>query len=104
MNTSPEFDLAIVGGGIAGPPLAAALADSGLRIVLIERSTKPLDTTRGDQLQPSTCEYMERWGVLNMLLACGAEKRLGSRWMTDQGELICETPVDQLDIPADTAT
>jgi 2-polyprenyl-6-methoxyphenol hydroxylase-like FAD-dependent oxidoreductase len=99
MNEHSKYDLAIVGGGIAGPALAAALADSGLNIVLIERSTKPLDTTRGDQLQPATCEHMEHWGVLDMLFERGAEKRLGSRWMTATGETLCETPVDKLDIP-----
>jgi len=38
-TTTLDCDLAIVGGGIAGPALAAALADDGYRIVLIERSS-----------------------------------------------------------------
>ena len=33
-----DYDLAIVGGGIVGATLACALKDSGLRVVLIERS------------------------------------------------------------------
>lgn len=94
-----DCDLAIVGGGIAGPALAAALADSGQRIVLIERSAEPLDTARGDHLQPVTCESLERWGVLEMLLAQGAERRLGAHWQTAGGESVLQVRVDDLPIP-----
>lgn len=94
-----DADIAIIGGGIAGPALAAALADSGYRIVLIERSTRPLDTVRGDQLQPSTCEHLDRWGVLQMMIDQGAERRLGSRWQTAEGELIVENRINELPIP-----
>ncbi len=94
-----DCDIAIVGGGIAGPALAAALADSKYRIIMVERSTKPLDTVRGDQLQPATCEHLERWGVLDMLLARGAERRLGSRWKTAAGQLVLNARVDNLPIP-----
>jgi 2-polyprenyl-6-methoxyphenol hydroxylase-like FAD-dependent oxidoreductase len=93
-----ECDLAIVGGGIAGPALAAALADDGHRIVLIERSAEPLDTARGDHLQPVTCESLERWGVLDMMLAHGAEKRLGARWQTPDGQVVLDARVDNLPI------
>ncbi|PLK24374.1 FAD-binding oxidoreductase [Novosphingobium sp. TH158] len=37
----PRFDIAIVGAGMAGASLAAALADSGSRIVLIEAEGQP---------------------------------------------------------------
>ena len=89
-----DADIAIIGGGIAGPALAAALADSGYRIVLLERSTRPLDTVRGDQLQPSTCELLDRWGVMQMMMDRGAERRLGSRWQTAEGELIVENRIN----------
>jgi len=95
----PDFDLAIVGGGIAGPALAAAVADAGYRTVLVERSAEPLDTARGDHLQPITCELLERWNVLQAMFARGAERRLGSRWQLPDGELILDAPVDELPIP-----
>ena len=97
--TTRECDLAIVGGGIAGPALAAALADDGYRIILIERSAEPLDTARGDHLQPMTCESLERWGVLDMMLAGGAERRLGARWQTPDGQVVLDARVDDLPIP-----
>jgi len=94
-----ECDLAIVGGGIAGPAMAAALADDGYRIILIERSAEPLDTARGDHLQPITCESLERWGVLDMMLAHGAERRLGARWQMPDGQVVLNVRVDTLPIP-----
>jgi 2-polyprenyl-6-methoxyphenol hydroxylase-like FAD-dependent oxidoreductase len=98
-TTTLDCDLAIVGGGIAGPALAAALADDGFRIVLIERSSEPLDTARGDHLQPVTCESLERWGVLEMMMVRGAERRLGARWQTPGGQVVLEVRVDNLPIP-----
>ena len=94
-----ECDLAIVGGGIAGPALAAALSERGYSIVLIERSADPLDTARGDALQPVSCESLERWGVLDKMFARGAERRCGARWLTHNGQLVFDVAVDQLDIP-----
>lgn len=94
-----ECDLAIIGGGIAGPALAAALADCGYRIVLVERNAGPLDTARGDHLQPATCEWLERWGVLDSMFKRGAERRCGARWQTRDGELVLDVRVDDLDIP-----
>ncbi len=92
-------DIAIVGGGVAGPALAAALAGSGRRIVLIERSADWPDTARGDHLQPVSCERLARWGLLDDFFTAGAERRLGSRYLDPDGELVLHAPVDELDIP-----
>ena len=76
----------IIGGGIAGPALAAALHDRDLSVTLLERSEAPLDTARGDHLQPRTLEILEDWGILPALLAAGAEQRRGTRWFDEHGE------------------
>jgi len=99
MSTDSDCDLAIVGGGIAGPALAAAVADAGYRTVLIERSAEPLDTARGDHLQPFTVELLQRWGVLDAMFERGAERRLGSRWRMPDGEVVVDARVDGLPIP-----
>ena len=78
--TETAKTILVIGGGIAGPALAAAVADAGYRTILIERSADPLDTARGDHLQPFTCEALQRWGVLDAMFERGAERRLGSRW------------------------
>ena len=71
-------DVLIVGGGISGAALAARLAPLGWNIVLIERNPDPIDTARGDHLQPYTAELLDRWGLLDNFMAAGAEKRMGN--------------------------
>lgn len=94
-----DYDVAIVGGGIAGPAMACALAPTGWRVLLVERSADAIDTARGDHLQPKTCEWLADWGVLDDLWALGAEKRLGARYLMPDGEVVLHVPVEQLDIP-----
>lgn len=99
MPESRAVDVVIVGGGIAGPALACALAPTGASILLVERDPAPPDTARGDHLQPRACEWLAEWGVLDTLLELGAERRLGSRYLDPDGALVLHAPVDQLDIP-----
>ena len=95
LKTSDHVDLCIIGAGIAGAALAAALADSGLRILLLERRLGPLDTARGDHIQPSLIPVLSRWGVLDALLDSGAEKRVGTRWFAEDREPIVTVGVPE---------
>lgn len=79
-ETLKQADVGIIGAGIAGAALAAALADSGLSVVLLDRREGLLDTARGDHIQPSLLPVLSRWGVLEHLLKAGAEQRVGTRW------------------------
>ena len=94
-----ETDVLIIGGGIAGPALACGLKDRGYRVILVERSNEPLDTARGDHLQPFSCEILDRWNVLDRFLEAGAEKRLGTRWYSHRGEELLNVKLDDLPIP-----
>lgn len=94
-----ETDVLIIGGGIAGPALACVLRESALKVMLVEKSDAPLDTARGDHLQPITCEILERWGVLDDLFRNGAEKRCNSIWQTPDGEQLMNSAIGELDIP-----
>ena len=104
MNTShgEEFvaaDVLIVGGGIAGPALAARLAPTGWNIILVERNAGAIDTARGDHLQPYIAELLDRWGLLERFIAAGAEKRRGTVWKSVEGEVLLDGAVDDLAIP-----
>jgi len=90
-----NVDLAIVGAGIAGSALAAALADTGLSVVLIDKRNSPLDTARGDHIQPSMLDVLEKWGVLDRLIKAGAERRHGTRWFDAAGHKILSVPVPE---------
>lgn len=92
-------ELLIIGGSISGAALAARLAPLGLNTVLVERQDGPIDTARGDHLQPYTAELLEQWGLLDSFMAAGAEKRLGTLWKTVDGELLLDGAVDGLHIP-----
>ena len=91
-----ETDIVIVGGGIAGSALACALRNSSFRIVLVECRAKPLDTARGDHLQPYTVELLEHWGVLETFFERGAEKRNGAEYRTSCGEVLLSCSYDEL--------
>lgn len=66
MNTE-SADVVIVGGGIAGSALAAALAADGYEALLLERQTVYRDKVRG--------EVINCWGVAE-LLELGLEKQI----------------------------
>jgi 2-octaprenylphenol hydroxylase len=95
--TSRHFDIAIIGSGIAGGALAVALKDSGLSVLLLDRRAGPLDTARGDHIQPVTQPVLSRWGVLDRLMEAGAEQRVGTRWFYSEGAHIVTVPVPQRD-------
>ena len=92
-----EVDIGIIGSGIAGASLAAALADSGLSVALLDRRKEPLDTARGDHIQPAVQPLLERWGVLEAMLAAGAEYRAGTRWFDAKGSHLLTVPVPQIE-------
>jgi 2-polyprenyl-6-methoxyphenol hydroxylase-like FAD-dependent oxidoreductase len=67
MSDMAGYDVAIVGGGIAGSALATVLAADGMEVLVLERQTSYRDKVRG--------EVMVCWGVAE-LLRLGLEKPL----------------------------
>ena len=64
-------DVVIVGGGIAGSALAAALASAGLDVLLLERQTTFRDKVRGEYMHPWGVAEAIRLGVEGVLFAAG---------------------------------
>ena len=59
---SYDYDIAIVGGGLAGLTLAMQSADAGYRVILFEKENYPFHKVCGEYIS------MESW---NFLIRCG---------------------------------
>jgi len=68
-----DFDIVIIGGGLAGASLAAALAESGVRLALIERKVPPSPGADWDSrvyaLTPASRAFLDRIGAWRRLEA-----------------------------------
>lgn len=66
-----DYDVAIVGGRVAGASTALLLARAGLRVVVIERSRAGSDTVSTHALMRGGVLQLARWGVLPQVVAAG---------------------------------
>jgi 2-polyprenyl-6-methoxyphenol hydroxylase-like FAD-dependent oxidoreductase len=66
-----QYDVVIVGGGIAGPALAGQLAPAGLSVLLLERQVAFLDRVRGEYMQPWGAAELQRLGLEETILEAG---------------------------------
>ena len=62
----------MVGGGVAGSSLGAALAGAGLAVLIVEREPQFRDRVRGDALFPWGVVELARLGLAGLLPASGA--------------------------------
>jgi flavin-dependent dehydrogenase len=58
-----EWDVAVVGGGIAGSTAAALMARHGLRIILLEKAGFPRQKVCGEFLSPEGADVLRRVGA-----------------------------------------
>jgi 2-polyprenyl-6-methoxyphenol hydroxylase-like FAD-dependent oxidoreductase len=70
-DSNSNFDVVIVGAGIAGGALATALARSGISVLLLEKTRFHQDRVRGESMVPWGVNEAVRLGVLDVLLAAG---------------------------------
>lgn len=70
---TPDADVIIVGGGIAGLGLACALSNYDLRILLLEKRQRSAGIHRGDSLVPKNTALLARWGILDAFYQAGAQ-------------------------------
>ncbi len=66
-----DYDVAIVGGRVAGASTALLLARAGLRVAVLERSRVGSDTVSTHALMRGGVLQLSRWGVLPDLVAAG---------------------------------
>src|SRR5215510_10069845 len=70
-----EYDLIVVGGGIAGASLAQRMAKSGLHILVLEQETEFRDRIRGECLQPWGIGEARQLDIAETLRTCANEMR-----------------------------
>ncbi|PRX12032.1 2-polyprenyl-6-methoxyphenol hydroxylase-like FAD-dependent oxidoreductase [Actinoplanes italicus] len=78
-----NFDVIVVGARCAGSPLATLLARRGYRTLLVDRDTFPSDTVSTHVLHPPGVSALQRWGLLDAVVATGAPPV--GRYSTDFG-------------------
>ena len=69
---SRAYDAIVVGARCAGSPTAMLLARSGHRVLVVDRATFPSDTTSTHLIHPPGVAALERWGLLDPVLATGS--------------------------------
>jgi flavin-dependent dehydrogenase len=65
------YDAIVVGARCAGAPTAMLLARAGARVLLVDRARFPSDTISGHAIKPGGVGYLQRWGLLDAVLATG---------------------------------
>jgi 2-polyprenyl-6-methoxyphenol hydroxylase-like FAD-dependent oxidoreductase len=68
---SKIYDAVVVGARVAGSPTAMLLARKGYDVLLVDRATFPSDTVSTHLVHPPGIEALERWGLLDSLVATG---------------------------------
>jgi squalene monooxygenase len=58
-----DYDVIVVGAGIAGPGIAVGLAKKGRRVLVIERDLSEPDRIVGELLQPGGVEALKQLGI-----------------------------------------
>lgn len=85
-----ECDLVIVGAGVAGGSLAAALKDIDLDVVLLDTQPKIPQINKGDHLAPPVVRYLDSLGILDNFEKRGAFHVHEWRAFDPEGDLLAE--------------
>ena len=67
-----QYDLAIIGGGIAGASLGRSMAEAGARVLILEGVNRFTDRVRGEGLLPWGGGEIERLGLKDCFAKAGA--------------------------------
>jgi 3-(3-hydroxy-phenyl)propionate hydroxylase len=83
-------DVLIAGAGVAGCPMAVALAGQGLTVLLVERAPGPRRIFKGEYLQPAAVHYLNELGFASTFEAhsSAAVQELRFRDLDQKGQVI----------------
>jgi len=101
MSSTPmmteETDVVVVGAGGGGAVLALALAQQGIRTVVLDQAAGPPTGLRGELLQPNGQEVLDRLGVLKNLPEAATRAIRKFHFFRAGGERLCS--IDYGDLP-----
>jgi flavin-dependent dehydrogenase len=66
-----RYDVIVIGARCAGSPTAMLLARAGQRVLLVDKASFPSDTISTHLIHPPGVAALERWGLLDRLIATG---------------------------------
>ena len=81
------WDAVIVGARCAGASAALLLARRGQRVLLVDRATFPSDTMSTLYIHQPGIELLDRWGVLDPVIASGCPRLDSMRSIVQDVEL-----------------
>jgi 2-polyprenyl-6-methoxyphenol hydroxylase-like FAD-dependent oxidoreductase len=95
---SEQTDIAVVGAGGGGAVLALALAQKGIKTIVLEQAPGPPRGLRGEILQPNGQRVLDQLGLLNKLPEDSTRTVRRFHFCRVGGERLCT--VDYGDLPA----
>jgi geranylgeranyl reductase family protein len=97
-----NYDCIIIGGGPAGSAAAISLAQQGARALVLEEKRMPRAKLCGEFITPEGFPTLERLGVMERMMACGAQKLKRLSLVAVSGKVV-HTPIAEMSEVADWA-
>lgn len=94
-----ETDIAVVGAGGGGAVLALALAQKGIKTIVLEQAPGPPQGLRGEILQPNGQQVLDRLGLLNKLPVESTRSVRKFHFCRTGGERLCTVDYGELPAP-----
>jgi 2-polyprenyl-6-methoxyphenol hydroxylase-like FAD-dependent oxidoreductase len=98
-----QTDVVIVGAGGGGAVLALALAQKGIKTLVLEQAPGPPQGLRGEVLQPNGQQVLDRLGLLHKLPAEAARSVRLFHFCRVGGERLCTVDYETLPAPFNQA-
>jgi 2-polyprenyl-6-methoxyphenol hydroxylase-like FAD-dependent oxidoreductase len=86
------YDVIVVGGRVAGSSTAMLLARRGYKVLVVDRAAFPSDTLSTHQVQVPGIAMLDRWGLLDRVIASGAPATRHLRFDQELAQLDGHSP------------